>query len=645
MKHFLLLLLLVGIVITGRAQKADSLLKVLPTAIDTQRVKVLNDLCMEYVYNDPEAAKAYVTEALNLATSLDYNIGRAKALNRLGIVHDVTGDYDSAIICYQYAGVYYAKANNKKGKASTLNNIGMLYTSTSGYQRALSNYYAALKIFKEINDDENTANCLNNIGIVYSYLGTRTASLRYFKEAEAIYKQLDNSGGLASTYTNEGLAFNNLGMKDSTIHYYSLALQIEKEIGDIYGLGILYNDIAIVYQDKNEPKKALTYLFEALKYKRMVNDKAGEASVLLNMATNYYNLKMYDKQEECMLASHQIALDIHNYRILRKTCKTLYKLYFNKKDFEKAIRFIPILSMAEDTIMNIESAKQIRDMELKYDSQRQKLEIDKKTLELENANLDIEQKRNAIISLVIISILIILTAFLLYYRYRHRKQREMDAELLHQQELRNHAIIDAEEKERIRIARELHDGVGQQLSAVKMNLSAFDADFKLTDMTAQDRMTSLLTLVDDAVKEVRTVSHNMMPNALLRSGLVSAVRDFVHKISATDSMKVDLQVIGLNERLPSTTETTLYRILQECVSNIIKHADATKISIQLIKHDVHLNMLIEDNGNGFDTSKINSYEGIGLKNIISRVQYLNGEVQFDSMTGIGTTVNIDIPVQ
>src|SRR5690606_33746024 len=107
-----------------------------------------------------------------------------------------------------------------------------------------------------------------------------------------------------------------------------------------------------------------------------------------------------------------------------------------------------------------------------------------------------------------------------------------------------------------------------------------------------------------AVKEVRSVSHNMMPNALIRFGLAKAVREFIDKIAATGALKIDLQIVGLNNRLESTTETVLYRVMQETVSNIIKHAEASKISIQLIKDEDSLTLMIEDNGKGFDTQKI-----------------------------------------
>ena len=140
------------------------------------------------------------------------------------------------------------------------------------------------------------------------------------------------------------------------------------------------------------------------------------------------------------------------------------------------------------------------------------------------------------------------------------------------------------------------------------------------------------------------MSHNMMPNTLIKLGLASAIKEFITKIGNVPNLKIDLEIVGLDQRLEENTETTLYRAIQEIVTNIIKHSKANKISIQLIRHDNELSVLIEDNGIGFDTSKINEFEGIGLKNIISRVEFVNGTVNFDSTPGKGTTVVIDVPL-
>ena len=162
---------------------------------------------------------------------------------------------------------------------------------------------------------------------------------------------------------------------------------------------------------------------------------------------------------------------------------------------------------------------------------------------------------------------------------------------------------------------------------------------------AQKRMMqNALEIIDESVKEVRAVSHSMMPNALLKLGLGVAVREFLNRISSTDKLKIELEIHGLNERLESTMETILFRVLQEIVTNIIKHSQATMVTIQITRHDEELTLIVEDNGIGFDITKIKS-EGIGLKNIQSRIEFLNGTVHFDTQPEKGTTVIIEVPIK
>lgn len=640
---FLLLVLLTSVGFTQQSTSspaADSLLKVLPGTEDTIRVQVLNDLCYEYAFTEPEKGREYGKTALQLANQIHYDLGSAKALIRMGITYDISGDYDSAISCYLQSGVFYARINNLKGKASAINNIGMLYAAKGQFSKALGNYFTALKIFESIHEENFMANCLNNIGIVYSDIYKYKLAHTYFKQALAIYERTNNKAQMASTYTNMGRNYSDMNQEDTALWYFKKSLVLEKELNNIYGLGILYNNMAITYKKKSELKTQLFYLYESLKIKKQLNDKTGEASTLLNISDAYVDLKDRKQAEKYMLESHRIALSLNSFRILRKSGYQLYKFYKREGDYAKAIQYVDVYSMARDSALNEESMQQIAELETRYESEKKALALEKKDLELKNANFEITNKQNTIVILIVACALVLVVSILLYNRYRHKQQQEMAQQLLQQQELRNKAIIEAEEKERIRIARELHDGIGQQLSAAKMNLSAFESSIHEQH---KDTYQHLITLVDDAVKEVRTISHNMMPNALLRSGLSSAVREFVNKLSITDALKIDLQIVGLNTRLENSAETVLYRVIQECVSNIIKHADASHINIQLIKHEAHLNMLIEDNGKGFNTKNIDGFEGIGLKNIISRVQYLNGTIDFDSMPGRGTTISVDIP--
>lgn len=207
------------------------------------------------------------------------------------------------------------------------------------------------------------------------------------------------------------------------------------------------------------------------------------------------------------------------------------------------------------------------------------------------------------------------------------------------QQQRTEAILEAEDRERVRIARDLHDGIGQMLAAARMALGNFLAKKK----EENEHIQNSLDLLEESIKEIREISHNMMPGALTKLGLSTALKQFVNKINALGVLQIELQIIGVKERLSEKIETMLYRVVQEILSNIIRHAEATKVSIELVKHENELVLVVEDNGKGFNSEEVKNH-GIGIKNVATRVEYLNGSVNFDSAIGRGTSVIVEIPL-
>ncbi|WP_304063162.1 sensor histidine kinase, partial [Pedobacter glucosidilyticus] len=272
---------------------------------------------------------------------------------------------------------------------------------------------------------------------------------------------------------------------------------------------------------------------------------------------------------------------------------------------------------------------------------------EKKIAVLSKENTDqklvISKRNTAIISIVALVMIIGILSLLFYNRHVSRQEARLQAEIMKQQEIAVKGIIEAEEKERNRIAGDLHDGLGQLFSTVKMNLSGIADQLSFKDTKALYNFNNTLKLVDESCREVRSISHQMAPNVLLRAGLVSAIRDFVLKVDER-LLKINLEVDGLSERLELHIETVLFRIIQESVNNAIKHAKANLLDIQLIKDEDGLSIMIEDNGEGFDGSKLNEFEGMGLKNMRTRVEYLKGKIDVDSALGRGTLVSIWLPI-
>ena len=253
--------------------------------------------------------------------------------------------------------------------------------------------------------------------------------------------------------------------------------------------------------------------------------------------------------------------------------------------------------------------------------------------------------KNKIVLSGVIALIILggLLAYTQYRRYQWKQEARMRTAVLKQQEEATKAVIEAEEAERQRIAKDLHDGVGQMISAAKMNLSAYEANGYFKNEEEKQNFEKIIALVDESCKEVRTVSHNMLPNALLKNNLSSAIQEFIDKLDHK-KLQVHLYTQGLEERLDSNVEMVLYRVIQECVNNVIKHANADTLDISILREDGSITGTIEDNGKGFNTHDLVNSDGIGLKNIRTRIEYLKGTVDFDSSPGKGTLVALHVPL-
>jgi signal transduction histidine kinase len=277
----------------------------------------------------------------------------------------------------------------------------------------------------------------------------------------------------------------------------------------------------------------------------------------------------------------------------------------------------------------------------KLESIKQQQEVASLASEKKLKELELSKKNNTLIALGLLIPLLVLAA---YFLYRHKKQKQenlLQQELHKQQQLAVVSILDAEEKERKRIAAELHDGVGQTMTAAWLNMQSALND-NSNEENKKQVFENALKLLDESCKEIRVVSHNMMPNVLLQKGLVNAVKDFLSQINK-QGLNINIESDGLNKTIPAHVEAVLYRVIQESVNNVIKHANATQLFITLYNETDGIDVMIEDNGKGFDRKNIKS-NGIGLQNIESRIKYLKGQIEWDTNEGNGTVISIHIPI-
>lgn len=621
----------------------DSLELELKNATDTNKINILNKLSTAYADNNGDKALEYAQLAIELSKPLKFDMGIIQAYNNIGIVFDVTGKYDSALINYNNSLVISKKINHKRLMANTLNNIGLVYWNKGELDLALNYYLQSLKLFEKIESKKGQANTLSNIGLIYTDFKKYNEALEYHFKALKIREQMADSYGIGVSQSNIGMTYGYLQEVKKALEYLEKALETKQRNNDLYGQGITLSDIGIIYGGFKKYDLAIEYQLKALAIRTKLNDKLGVAKSYSMIASDYAKKKDHNSALQYNLKALEIAHELNAKNRLKKVYYDISDNYKNLGDFQKALSFYSKYAKLNDTIFSEQSASKIAEMQTKYETEKKDLQLTKTNLELSKKEIELNQQKN-LRTILIISILAIIAIFyLLYTRYKFKQKSLLNQELLNQQMLRSKAIIEAEENERVRIARELHDGVGQYLSAVKLNLSNLQSTLQLTNEQEIKLMKNALSVVDDSVKEVRSVSHNMMPGDLLEKGIEDAVRSFIDRIRS-EKLSIEFDIHLLSAKLESTVEIIIYRVIQEVVNNIIKHAQATFVNIQLVQHENELVLMVEDNGIGFDINSLKN-PGIGIKNIRSRVEFLNGSVDIDSQPSKGTTITIEIPLK
>jgi signal transduction histidine kinase len=664
-------------------RKIDSLLFVSQSVNDTTRLDIYCSLSNLFRQTDLEQSLMYARKAIEGSEKYKHHKAALCGYNNLGITYYYKGLYDSSIAAFDQYKNYSILAGDSLSMAYAYNNIGNVYIDKgmkdytllyydSALQIRLRNYDTAsiansyinlgyinkdlgnytralLHLYKAVNITENnpahehlTAYAYNFIAATYSHIKNYNRAIWFAQKARFIYEKRQDLNNVA--IMNNMIGINQLEQGDTTAALLNLnkAYTYYKQVNDIRQLAVISNTLSKVELGQQRYDKALQFGLQALSFHHAIGNKRLLGSTYAVVAQAYLSLSKtaaaLSYADSAFAASQQTGEN----EVVMRSLLLLKDIHTRIKNYEKALQFSEMYRVMNDSMQRVNNARTIEEISTVYETEKKDLQIANQSLEITSQQAKLQKRNIQLIAGIALFVLASVIGLLLHNRFKLRQKSLFDAERLAEQKARNKAIIEAEEKERVRIARELHDGVGQQVAAAKINLSGILPD--VTNDVVAERLKAVMQLIDESAAELRTVSHNMIPNALLRSGLVSAVREFIGKIAGSGIIKIHLDIVGLEKRLNSTTETVLYRVLQECVSNTIKHASATELNIQLVQHPNYLSMMIEDNGKGFDPANLSPDAGIGLKNIQSRVEYLNGSVEFDSMPGRGTTVLVNVPI-
>ena len=621
---------------SAQSKRLDSLYRQLSKITDTrQKINISNYIASELRSVNADSALALAERTLSLALQENYQFGIGTSYLCIALANGIKSRYELSHEYAQRAITIADKLNNDSLKAYSLLVITSYNYNKGNYDVAIENALGAIKLFEKKPDVAGILKTKVLMSQVYQLKNDLQKSENILQETLLLFPKIDDPKikintlhTLANVYGMEGkykeaLALDSQGLR---------MCEIEKTD---FLKSSLYDNMANCYMFSNRFAEAKLYFHLCIQIDSSFGNKKQMSDTYLNLGNLMLMQKKYNEAK--IYLNHSISLaDSTGYKQGKYGAYLLLSdLFKANNENEKALAALQKAYSIKDSIINENTESKIAELETVY-------QTEKKEQQLKLQKAEITRKNYLLWGLAAGVGLLILWGFTFYRKRQIDNKMILQAEVMKQQDLATKAIINAEENERKRIAADLHDGVGQMMSAAKMNLSALENEIPFKDEAQKISFDNLIGLVDESCREIRSVSHQMMPNALLKNGLANAVKEFIDKID-TRVIKINLYAEGLNERLDNNIETVLYRVIQECVNNVIKHSGADKLDISLIKDTDGIATTVEDNGRGFDTTDKQKFEGIGLKNITSRIEFLKGTVEFDSSPGKGTLIAIHVP--
>lgn len=631
---FIFLFFLISISRISIAESSkDSLLKLIEKApADTNKINHFNELAIHYIGHSPDSTLYFGEAGLKLAEEISWKKGIANSLHAIGYAHYVLGNFDKTLEKWKKALLIRESLKINKDISASLSNIAAVYLYQGKHPEALEYNFKALKIDERDGNLKGVESTSNNIGNIYKYQGEYQKALEYYSRSVKINEELGNESNLSALLSNIGIIYNNQGEHKKALEHFLKALTINEKLGNRNHISVITGNIGNVYKNMNDLPLALDYFSRALMASQAVKNKNHIVSWMANIGNVYLKMGKVQEAEKHLTNALSLSDSIGSLNESMKLEESLSELYLKMGSYERAYLFYKKFSNSKDSLFDLEKNKQITEMQTKYETEKKQQENEILLNENEIKTLEIVQQKNQRTIMATVFGFLFLTGFLFFNRIRLQQKNK----ILLEKESRAKAVFQAQEQEKIHLSKELHDGLGPLLSLIKLNASSIEVG-----SGNEKLINEIKDLASDGMKEVRVISHALMPLVLEKKGLEQALLEIMDQINQTNKIGGTLS-FSIPEKLSSEIELNIYRIIQESLNNIIKHAEATMASISLVLKKQQIEITISDNGKGFDPEK--NSPGNGINNIHSRVDFLKGKFQINSSPAKGTILEIFIPL-
>lgn len=562
---------------------------------------------------------------------------QGSAYNCYANVHRVRTDYVAAIEMYDSALVIFKRLELMGPLATALSNKGSTLSRMARFEESLEVSHEAMAIAESMGDSAGIATSLNNLGVIYDQFDKPEKAIDYFKNAYRNMPLAKKARQNATILFNIGRTYRHIGQEDSALHYMRLSTDLLEQLTNRL-------DLAFGLRLQGEELQAMGRLPEAEVQLRRALGIYEETGSRVDKNTTLFRLAevvtALGRRKEGVAVAHEMLEAAKQQNAMEEILRAyslLALLYEGMDDADQALLYHKAYSTLNDSLVNLESAAMLEELRTRYETEKKDRLLAEQDLLLAEGRVALERRGKLLRGLGIGSAALAVITVLAWRDLRRHarlmgeRMRRLQSE---QEATAVKALLEGEERERQRVAAELHDGIGLLLSAARMRV---DTD------TPGGRETAG-TILAEAANEVRRISHALMPGTLSKLGLPDALRELADGLNGSGRLCVDVHAHGFRERLSPSVETGLYRIVQEALNNTVKHARATTATVDLSVEDGRfVSLVVTDDGQGFDATAI-SGSGHGTDNIRSRAALLGGSAVLHSVPGQGSQWEIGIPL-
>ncbi|SHF27518.1 sensor histidine kinase [Chryseobacterium vrystaatense] len=566
-----------------------------------------------------------------------------------------------------YEGQYYLDRNKEKAAASyqkAINVLSKLKTRESDFYQALAWYgygvsqkdkegypflvkivlEKCIPLIKKYGNSRNLGFAYTQLAVILTYNAQLDKAQNYNAQAlEILEKGYPKSPELFFTYLNTASNFCYQAKGNEAKKYLDKAEKLIIPYPESSSNSFYYYSKTLYFITKQENLQALPTIEKGLAYTKKFNQNLQAQMFYFNKYDILKKLKRYREAKDVLeniLAEKSLVLDLNNRKTIYKQLSALNEEMGNAKE---ALVWEQRYSKLNDSLSSANVRLEINKLETKFNTAEKERKIATLNAEKNQKDLEVNKKNSYLWGLSLVLLLLVSLLLFLFVIFRKNKKinEQRINDIRQKEELSlTRAILDGEERERERIARDLHDGLGGMLAGVKINFSTWSSNHLHPEKDQE--FYKILGKLDNSVSELRHIARNLMPESLINFGLETALNDLCEFYSRKD-LDIDFQTIDIKKNLPLPIQLNIYRIIQELLANAIKHAEASSILLQCSQSTENFLITIEDNGKGFDKNIEQTTKSMGLRNLKNRVNYLKGTMEISSDTQ-GTTINIELSI-